>query len=160
MFSGALVLNSLQSISCPVLTGAAISSPSLESSKMLSVCGQRITNWVFVRPTRLDAVTALNSKQATYKQVSKLHLFLLLLSKLLTLFSNGPLRSSCNFVLADITNSNQNPHTVINWHNYLNWTRIFFVAKWQADSEAKRIKYSLLFTLPSIKIRTTNKIDQ
>ena len=74
--------------------------------------------------------------------------------------SNWPLKSSCNFVLADITSSNQNPHTVINWHNYLNWTRIFFVAKWQADSEAKDIKYSLLFTLPSIKIRTTNKIDQ
>ena len=71
--------------------------------------------------------------------------------------SNWPLKSSCNFVLADITSSNQNPHTVINWHNYLNWTRIFFVAKWQADSEAKDIKYSLLFTLPSIKIRTTNK---
>ena len=71
--------------------------------------------------------------------------------------SNWPLKSSCNSVLADITSSNQNPHTVINWHNYLNWTRIFFVAKWQADSEAKDIKYSLLFTLPSIKIRTTNK---
>ena len=34
---------------------------------MLSVCGQRIINWVFVRPTRPDAVTALNSKQATYR---------------------------------------------------------------------------------------------
>ena len=31
---------------------------------------------------------------------------------------------------------------------------------WEADSEAKDIKCSLLFTLPSIKIRTTNKIDQ
>ena len=79
-------INSQQQISCPVLTGAAISSSSLESSKMLSVCGQRIINWVLVRPTGLDAVTALNSKQATYKLVSKIHLFFLLLSKLLTLF--------------------------------------------------------------------------
>ena len=60
-------INSLQYIRYPVLTGAAISSSSLESSKMLSVCGQRIINWVFVRPTRPDAVTALNSKQATYR---------------------------------------------------------------------------------------------
>ena len=84
------------------------------------------------------------------------HFFYCYLSYSLCL-SNWPLKSSCNFVFADITSSNQNPHTVIKWHNYLNWTRVFFVTKWQADSEAKRIKYSLLFTLPSIKIRTTNK---
>ena len=75
--------------------------------------------------------------------------------------SNWPLKSSCNFVLADITSSNQNPHTVINWHNYLNWTRIFFVAKWKADSEAKilSIHCFLLFHQSKLErpIRSTNK---
>ena len=125
---------------------------------MLSVCGQRIINWVLVRPT--IALTQLQPSTQNKPLINRFlkytYFFYCYLSYSLCL-SNWPLKSSCNFVLADITSSNQNPHTVINWHNYLNWTRIFFVAKWQADSEAKDIKYSLLFTLPSIKIRTTNK---
>ena len=123
---------------------------------MLSVCGQRIINWVLVRPT--IALTQLQPSTQNKPLINRFlkytYFFYCYLSYSLCL-SNWPLKSSCNFVLADITNSHQNPYTVIKWNNYLNWTRIFFVAKWQADSETKHIKYSLLFTLPSI--RSTNK---
>ena len=132
-----------------------ISSSSLESRKMLSVCGQRIINWVLVWPTRLDAEQPSNQNKPLINRFLKYTYFFYCYLSYSLCLSNWPLKSSCNFVLADITNSHQNPYTVIKWNNYLNWTRIFFVAKWQADSETKHIKYSLLFTLPSI--RSTNK---
>ena len=65
---------------------------------MLSVCGHRIINSVFVRPTRTDAVTALNSKQATYRVSQK---FVPLLYKSVTQYdwtwSAHNLNQSCDF---------------------------------------------------------------
>ena len=137
----------------------------MDSSEVLSVCSQRIISTLFLSqlkyPGYLSGQLVLTQLQPSTRNKPLINRFLrytyffyCYLSYSLCL-SNWPLKSSCNFVLADITNSHQNPHTVC-----VNWTRIFFVAKWQADSEAKHIKYSLLFTLPSIKIKTTNKIDQ
>ena len=84
-------------------------------------------------PHALRAVLRLRATHKTFLRYTNCYLSYSLC------LSNWPLKSSSNFVLADISNSHQNPHTVIKWHNYLNWTRIFFLAKWQAGSETKDI---------------------